>query len=201
MEKIGLHRVDNKSIENLNLRPMLNGKKVRIFYTDPPWGEGHMKYFNTINQKETGRKSKPLLFIQLLEELKHMIKTYVDGYVFVEFGVKQLEDIKSKIAPGLYNIKIFDVFYKGGGKFLPCKILVAGTKPQYKFKENLNGIKCQGYNLPQRCISEVGKKGEMVLDPLCGLGNVAKATIQEDMVFIGNEFNRKRLARTKEILQ
>lgn len=200
MIKIKNHKLCSKSVEKLNWNELLDNKKATIFYSDPPWNNGNLKYWATMNKKQTGEIFTPLSFDQLIDEIKHCIINHVEGYVFIESGKKTINSIAEKMNDVLYNLKLFDVYYKSGNKWLPNKILVAGTNPKYFFQKNLTGIHCNGFKLPDICIGAVKKKGGIVLDPFCGLGNTAKATIKHNMIFRGNEFNQMRLSKTiKEI--
>ena len=48
--KIGKHTVSNEDVQNVDFNKLLNGEKAHILYTDPPWGDGNMKYWCTLNR-------------------------------------------------------------------------------------------------------------------------------------------------------
>ena len=53
MIKIGNHLVESKDIFDLAVDAMLAGVEAKVFYCDPPWGDGSVKYWNTMNRKTT----------------------------------------------------------------------------------------------------------------------------------------------------
>ncbi len=44
---IGKHTVSNEDVQAVNFSELLGGEKAHILYTDPPWGDGNMKYWCT----------------------------------------------------------------------------------------------------------------------------------------------------------
>tara|TARA_B100001250_G_scaffold325463_1_gene289262 strand:+ start:176 stop:814 length:639 start_codon:yes stop_codon:yes gene_type:complete len=204
------HKVSNRSIEDLNIDDFLGGERIKVIYTDPPWN--NFKYWSTLALKQTGEKLKPIDNDITAKFLNTLALNYLDGFMFLEMGTKTNVE---PILQGLHNRLEFDVFYKGGGKWLPSKIYVGSTSPDYIFKKDLTGIKCSGSTLPITCLQEVQKtsfedsqrtsygvgqrtsfEGGLVFDPFCGLGNTAEGAKKTGMVFYGNEFNKKRYETT-----
>ena len=192
------YNLTNKSVEDINLDSIFKGKKINILYTDPPWN--NFKFWTTLAYKQTGHKLTPTNNEFIANFLNKVATQYLDGYFFLEIGRGMDKMTISTIFEGLYNFLEYDVLYKSGSKWLPSKIYVASSDHKYYFKDDLTNIKCNGPILPQACIGSVAKEGGIVYDPFCGLGNTTKATIKNNMIFYGNEFNKKRLLRTKEIL-
>ena len=49
--KIGKHTVSNEDVQHVDFNKLLEGSKAHILYTDPPWGDGNMKYWCTLNKR------------------------------------------------------------------------------------------------------------------------------------------------------
>lgn len=190
------------SIFEIDYAELLDNEKAYILYTDPPWNDGNIKYWYTINKKQTGINHYiPVTYIQLLNKIKEIIDKHVDGFIFIE-GSKYTKDIMENIFnTTVRNLKFHNVLYKSGSKYLNNIIMTGTTSSKYKLNIDLNNIKCDGLPLPKKCITHVAEKGKIVLDPFCGLGNTARATLINDMTFIGTEINSLRLERTWKILE
>lgn len=193
------YKLNNDSVEDLNLDNFFNGKKASILYTDPPWN--NFKFWSTLAFKQTQKKLVPTNNEYVAKFLNNVARNYLNGYFFLEIGVKCPKEIIQQIFDGLYNFVENDVYYKSGSDWLPSKLYVATTNKNIVFRKNLNGVKCNGPILPRLCIDATAKENEIVFDPFCGLGNTAKATIANNMTFYGNEFNSKRLNKTLELLR
>jgi hypothetical protein len=193
------YKLSCKSVEDLDVGKFLGGKKCNILYTDPPWN--NFSYWSTLALKQTGEKLKPTNNDYIATFLNNTAKANLDGFFFLEMGVKVKREHIQKIFNGLYNFVEFDVFYKGGGKWLPSKIYVGSTKMDYMFRQDLSGLKCDGKVLPSMCVRSVKHKDSIVFDPFCGLGNTAKVAVENKLEFYGNEFNKSRLTRTKNHLE
>lgn len=201
--KIGEHKVTNASIEDPILDRMLAGEKARVLYTDPPWGDGNMKYWTTLNKKMTGKVYAPLSYQQLLDRIMDLAKKYVEGHVFVETGRDWEGQVrKSMDDAGLRNIRVFHLQYRSGAKILPMIMLYGGTSARFsydstKFKPTTE----KGATLVKKCLGVVAEEGQIVIDPCCGMGYTAKAALHHKMRFRGNEFNTARLQDTLDFLR
>jgi len=193
-----MHRVMNKSIEELDLNYLMDGKKAHIFYSDPPWNNGNLKYWATLNKKQTGKSYKPITFEKMIFIIKHIIDNYVKGYVFLEVGKNQTDYVKSQLTDVLYNVQVQSLRYKSGNTLLENKIIIGTKNPEFYFNKDVSHYR--GIQLPMVCINRVSKEGEIVLDPFCGMGYTAQAALNSKMIFYGNEFNSLRLSKTKRRL-
>jgi hypothetical protein len=194
IKRIGNHAVSCNSVENVNFSELLNGKKARIFYSDPPWGDGNAKYWATINKRHTGQVVEPLKYKEIIEIIKKTIVENVDGYIFIETGNRWLEETLEIIKPVVHNIKIHNLVYKSGSKMLPNPLISCSTSRDLVFPACLDGM--SGLDVPKAAIQSVAKPDEIVLDPFCGMGYTAQAAIDNGMLFAGNELNAKRLQKT-----
>ena len=187
------HRLSQRSIEKVDMNYLLEGKKANVFYSDPPWSDGNLRYWNTMRNKNTGTTETNVLSLkEMTNKVRDIIRNNVDGYVILETGNKAIDFQVEILKPVVHNIQIFDVFYKSGSVWKPNKILVSVTNPKYKFNLDLTGIKCDGFVLPDLILNHVAKEGDLVIDPFMGLCNTGMASIKNGMVFAGNEFNSSR---------
>lgn len=196
---IGPHKVSHASIEDPVVDALVGDSRVRVLYVDPPWGDGNMKYWCTLNKKHTGAEYSPLTFSALLARIIELAKRYVDGYVFIENGPRwEVMIIDGLQRAGFYNVGKFDTKYAGKQK-LRCPVMYATTDSRLSLKGDFSQL--SGAALPREVLKTVGTPQGLVLDPCCGMGYTARAAIDAGMHFRGNEFNAKRLSKTIKILE
>lgn len=199
MEKIGRHTINCQTINEVNFNTLLEGRKVNILYSDPPWGDGNLKFWATMNKKQTGNEVKPIKYDELINIYCDIIKNHVNGYCFIETGLRWKDQTIEKLKPYLYNIETHELLYKSGNRYLPNIMITGTTSPELpKFSGDIKNK--SGYEILKRCIGNVAKPGQIILDPCCGKGYCAKAAMEFDLIFIGNELNSKRLEETKQKL-
>lgn len=196
MIKIGKHTVSNLDIQNVNFTQLMEGRKAHILYTDPPWGDGNMSYWCTINKRQTGKSFEPMPYKRLILIVKSIIANHVDGFVFVETGNKWLNDTLTDLKDVIYNQKVFTLTYKSGSKILTNPVIVGTTNPNLQLPDLSDLEGALDEKSLQIAIPKLAKKDAILLDPCCGMGNSARSAIKNKMVFIGNEFNKKRLDKT-----
>jgi hypothetical protein len=199
---VGTHRVTNASIEDPVIDEMLKGVKIDILYSDPPWGDGNMKYWVTLNKKMTGKSFIPLTYQSLINRIFDLATKYVSGYVCIETGLRWEQKLISEMnSRNMHHIKSFLLQYKSGSKMIDNVMVVCGTSEQYNFP--FDGYKIlypyYGKDLVNYVISQI--PGKTVLDPCCGMGYTANAAVNNCKTFFGNEFNSKRLDKTITILE
>tara|TARA_R110000744_G_scaffold300441_1_gene409572 strand:+ start:474 stop:1103 length:630 start_codon:yes stop_codon:yes gene_type:complete len=194
--KIGKHTVSNEDVQHVDFNKLLEGSKAHILYTDPPWGDGNMKYWCTLNKRHTGQEIEAMSYKTLIKIIKDMIKNHVDGYVFLETGNKWLDETLEDVKDVIYNEKVYSLRYKSGSKLLTNPVIVGTTNPNLVLP-NLDALEgaIDEHSL-KIAIPLLAKEGAILLDPTCGMGNSARSAIQNKMRFVGNEFNSKRLEKT-----
>jgi hypothetical protein len=194
--EIGKHIVSNEDVQNVDFNKLLKGSKAHILYTDPPWGDGNMKYWCTLNKRHTGQEIEAMSYKTLIKIIKDMIKNHVDGYVFLETGNKWLDETLEDVKDVIYNEKVYSLRYKSGSKLLTNPVIVGTTNPNLVLP-NLDALEgaIDEHSL-KIAIPLLAKEGAILLDPTCGMGNSARSAIQNKMRFVGNEFNSKRLEKT-----
>lgn len=200
IQEIGLHKVRHGDVMNKDFSLLLNGEKASIIYTDPPWGQGNLKYWQTINQRHTGADKKDIDYNEFISRIFQIGTDYLaeGGVFFVEYGINWREDIVNmgrKV--GLSHLSRIDLRYKSGSKLLPLDLHIFSNKTlkiPKSYVANLKGT--HGYNSLKKAIPYFAKEGKILLDPCCGMGFSAKAALENRMYFRGNELNSKRLEKT-----
>jgi len=194
--EIGKHTVSNEDVQNVDFNKLLKGSKAHILYTDPPWGDGNMKYWCTLNKRHTGQENEAMSYKSLIKIIKNMIKNHVDGYVFLETGNKWLDETLNDVKDVIYNERVYNLRYKSGSKLLTNPVIVGTTNPNLVLP-NLDALEgAIDEDSLKVAIPLLAKEGAILLDPTCGMGNSARSAIQNKMRFVGNEFNSKRLEKT-----
>ena len=196
---IGNHKITCQSIESPEVDAMLSGEKVRVLYSDPPWGDGNMKYWVTMNKKMTGKAFSPLSYDQLLTRIEQLIDRYVDGFVFIETGPRWVDQLLQRFERRYFGVQ--SVSMKYSGKHV-CWLVGASTSRAYKYPADFQALgKLTGAPVPRTAVGAVSVPNGIVLDPCCGMGYTARAAVAAGMRFRGNEFNAKRLQKTINFLQ
>lgn len=208
MIKIGKHKVYCGDIHDKNIiAELLNGVSADIFYCDPPWGEGAIKMFDTMNKKMTGAESTGNFNNDtFLGTLLQYAKKYTKGFVVIEYGKRWVDTvIKVAEASGLHFCGKVETLY--GGKPYKMDVLVFHTSKKHSLDLRLAYHSKDG-KTPLMVMKSIfgdtkrqDSSDRIVIDLCCGLGNTAKAALALDMVFFGNELNQKRLDKTVKILE
>jgi len=167
-----------------NLDDLMGCQKADILYTDPPWGEGMLKYFRTHN----GQINHADNWMEFVRRLKFIKDRHVSGSAFIEIGNRNEADIREIFGypQGRYIAK-----YKNGTSL----VLGYGEQPL----GNPNGK--TGVSLVTEIISTLPSRPKSVLDCCVGLGMTVKAAKKLGMKVYANELNLKRATATMKIMQ
>lgn len=207
IQQVNKHKVGNFDIHKVaSISKLLGNAKADIFYSDPPWGNGNIKYWDTINKKQndietsTGNfDAEKFLDIVLSYAVKH-----TNGWVIIEYG-KRWEKLVIAMAEArglkycgsvetLYGSKPFnvmDVHYFRTDKVHPIDTT--------KVHHTVNNATVQV--VFDSLFTGVDMEDKIGIDLCCGLGLTAKACISHNMKFIGNELNKHRLQSTLKRLE
>ena len=184
-----------------NINVLLQNQNVNIMYSDPPWGEGNLKYWQTINYKMTGTERNPIDLELFLDKIFTIAKENVAEYVFIEYGTRWHQKIIALSKRyGLEHKMTVPLQYKGGGKMLPLDLHVMTKKGvsskifNEEWVESVTGT--SGYASLRAVLKPFKNKGMSIIDPCCGMGYTARASIDYGMRFYGNELNLSRLEKT-----
>ncbi len=201
MTTIGQHRVTHGNVDDAQVDQMLAGERVWTLYSDPPWGDGNMEYWRTMNRKMTGEDVPQISHDRMLWRFRDLITKYVDGYAFIETGLRwQQPWVENLKASGLVNLQTVRVFYGSSSKLYE-NVLICGSRPGVPAPLLDGAEKLRGLPLPTKCLGAVARPRAIVLDPCCGMGYTARAAVANGMIFRGNELNASRLAKTVAHLQ
>ena len=82
IKTIGKHRVKHGDIMD-GIDDLMDGKQADIIYTDPPWGQGNIRYWQTLNKKMTGAERKEIKYDAFINQIFKVCKKYAKNLLFV----------------------------------------------------------------------------------------------------------------------
>jgi len=200
---IGGHKVKCGNLID-GIDDLMGNDMADILYSDPPWGEGNLKYWNTINQRDNKNEQKENVSLdKFLNILFSVAVKYCRGPIIIEYGIRWKASLIDKAKEyKLNSIIVCDAIYKTGSKFLPLNIHVFSNKdimlPE-DYKDTLKNT--SSLQTVRMAIKPFAQAGKIILDPCCGMGKTAAIAKEYDMIFRGNELNKKRLDKTIKLLK
>lgn len=200
---IGEHRVRHGDLMD-GLADLMGGKKADFIYTDPPWGQGTLKYWQTKNQKDTGAEPQEVDHEKFLDAVFSTISELAAGPVIVEYGMKWRDEVALMgNKNGLQHRGCTMIHYKSGSELRPCDLHLFSHRQEDvltpAFGNEVEGL--FDFKIVDLCFQHYAPKSGIVLDPMCGLGSTAKAAVKYGLTFYGNELNKKRLGETIKLLE
>ena len=194
---IGIHRVRCGNVME-NLDELFNGAKANLFYSDPPWGQGNLRYWQTMNTKMNGAAPLDIDLQEFLHRIFDVAVKYTtdDAVIFIEYGVQWNEHLKDIAKEhGLVHSGQVEMLYSSESR--PLILNIFGKKPVELPDGYLDSLyHTSGYKSVKTAITPFVKDGMTICDPCCGLGNTAHFAVDSGCRFIGNEINAKRLEKT-----
>lgn len=192
VQAIGRHRVACNSIEDAPHRKLLEGNKARVLYTDPPWSDRMMSFFDTLQEKQTNEGGDGNLNVErMVDELGKVIQNHVDGYVFV-YWTENNNIAQNRLDEYLaWSEEQYPLYTDGDGNERKYVLYFGATSSEYQLDINVNGM--NGLEMNRLIFDNVAVEDEFAYDPMCGQGNSAVGSIENGMRFAGNELNRKRV--------
>ena len=198
--KIKDHVVKHGDVMKLG-NELMQGEKAHIFYSDPPWGVGNLRYWQTMNNKMTGAERTDQDLDLFLNKIFTLAANYTkpNGIIFIEYGVKWESNILELAKQyGLKHLGTALPQYRSGSRLLPLHLHLFSKTAQNLPNGYLETIKdTYGYTTLRNAVAPFVKAGEIILDPCCGMGYSAQLCVDNQMRFRGNELNAKRLEKTK----
>ena len=205
IQEFGQHRVRHGDVTDAKgIVRLMGGDRATIMYSDPPWGEGNIKYWATMNKKMTGDVVEPAPLSTFLDSIFDIAEAYVDRWLVVEYGVRWRSEIQTRgVNAGFIPRDVIEIQYRSGSKMLPLDLhvfskvgleLPEGYSAGVKGTSGYSGVKAAIGPLARACGSP--ERSVTLLDPCCGMGYTAQAALDFGCRFIGNELNSKRLAKT-----
>jgi hypothetical protein len=184
---------DPKVDQNIKLN-FPNG--IDFCYTDPPWGNGNLKYWDTINKKMTGDSVSQINQDTLENRTVDLICEHVNNYAFIVYGVREANSIIAKLKqkPNVIDIQYYEKTYKSGAKDMKnCVITVTLNKApiiDFSFLEGEKGL--NGLKLICEKFKDTYKTA---LDLFVGIGYYLKMLDGYGFVVVGNELNSLRIQK------
>lgn len=200
---IGPHRLKCGSI-TLGIADLMRGEKADVVYSDPPWGQGNVTYWQTINKRHTGQEPEKLSYDAYLEALFTVIAGHAAGPVLLEYGQGWRDGFVNAFERyGFQRITTVELLYRSGRDKLPCDLHVFHRDPAWTLPTGwADAVRhTMGFTTLRRALVPLLKPGQVVLDPCCGMGFTARAALEAGAVFRGNELNRHRLQKTIDKLE
>lgn len=200
--QIGQHRVRHGDVYD-DLGELLQGHKTDLFYSDPPWGEGNLRYWQTMNHKMNGADRKEVNLVSFLHRVIDVAVTYTndDAIILFEYGCRWHDQFKAMAEEhGLHHLCSTEMVY--GSPARPVMSLLFDKDGSHKIPEGYQEsvYHTTGYKSLLAAMGPFVQGRKSVLDPCCGLGYTAKFAVDHGLTFYGNELNRKRLDKTIERL-
>lgn len=203
VRQIGPHRVHCGNIMD-GIDQLMAGDRADFVYSDPPWGQGNLKYWQTINKRHTGAEPIAIDYGEFLERYFDIVAKYAKDRVVIEYGMKWREDIvRVATSKGFVHGGTTSTWYGSAEKPLECDVLLFSKSGDLQMTDAVVDL-CRdhkGQAVSMGMFKLCAPKGGIALDPMCGMGYTASAAMAHGMVFRGNELNRKRLEKTIQRLK
>lgn len=167
---------------NFNVMQFSSFPGYDFIWTDPPWGERMVKFFNTMAFKHTGKRPETT-FLQIMTHFARLADT--DKHIVMEFDVKGWKEV----------VKIM---VDGGHRFIDAVPAVQSMGREFvllRFNRQIDlvidGFK--GFDIITESLKHYS--GRVVFDPFAGIGLTAKAVRKARCQYIGSEMNTQRYQR------
>jgi hypothetical protein len=170
---------------------------IDFCYTDPPWGNGNLKYWDTMNKKMNQVETDQIDQERLENRCVELICKNVKHYAFIVYGVREAESLmlKLKAQPNVTDIQYIEKKYRSGAKWLKnCVIAVTLNSAP---KENWTGLLTnQDGRAGLHVVAKMFKgKYQSVMDCFIGQGFYLETFNEYGFDVIGNELNQARLTK------
>ena len=206
VKQIGRHRVQCGDLMD-GIDDLMGGEKANCFYSDPPWGQGNLSYWQTMNSKMTGAQSKWIDFKGFLTQVFSLATRYTTGPIIIEYGKRWCNEVIVEGAKfGLRHLDVGEALYKSGSRLLPLDVHLFIKEGQVlplvtggRYFSDIDGT--HGIATLRAALGQFALPGLKILDPSCGVGLTAKIALETGMTFYGNEINEARLGYTIRLLE
>ena len=207
--EIGPHRVRHGDVTH-GIADLMRDDKVDLMYSDPPWGEGNIKYWSTMNKKMTGTENPPASLDALLGAIFGIAQAYVKQYLLIDYGIRWRDMIIQRAAlAGFQKRAVIQTVYNGGKTALPLDHIVFTRDSNAPLPEGYERLIAGTTGITQvqktiwafAPIVSRGLDSPIFLDPCNGLGLMIGSAKNEGFVVRGNEINGERLRRAIERLK
>ena len=119
---IGHHRVQHGNIMD-GIDDLMQGQKADFIYSDPPWGQGNLRYWQTMNKKMNDAEKRDVIYGDFIQHFFNLISTYAKDKVVIEYGCAWNDDIvRMSEAVGFRHHGSTVCYYKAGSHLRPCDL-------------------------------------------------------------------------------
>ena len=192
------HKVKNGNIMS-GIDDLMLDKQADFIYSDPPWGQGNLRYWQTMNFKMNEVPRQDVEYSNFIKYFFNLIYKYSKDKCVIEYGCQWNDDIVAMATEvGFKHNGSTVCYYNAGAMDRPCDLHFLSKTSNIvltdEFKEDCKRL--QDLKLVEYIFDYLAIKEGLVLDPMCGMGFTAQATVNRNMTFYGNELNKKRLQKT-----
>ena len=185
------HNLDLMGDEYKSLLSRVSESRPDFGYSDPPWGEGNLKFWRTYNHNGV-----PATYADFVGRFIGLMK-FVQRDIFLEMGLRwedQWVEAFKQTGASIYDK--WTLVYGSGKR--PNVLLRFGYSELPKWSgPDLNGL--TGWNASYQALKAVYSPSDvqLVLEPCVGKGLVAKSCKKLGLSLLANEINPDRLAIAK----
>ncbi len=167
---------------------LLAVEKFDFLYTDPPWGQGMIKWFNRLT--EPGKKNKELNFDSFLIHFLTNISSFIKGELVIEMGNNWTPQVINALRLCDYTVHevITQKYNKGTSKAVYAN---RQSLPSFNFSDAY----MKGGQKAVLAILEIVKPRNIV-DPFMGVGRNYKACKKLNVDYYGVELSKERFKKS-----
>ena len=201
--EIGRHKVRHGDVME-GLDSLMGDAKADILYSDPPWGEGNLKYWQTMNVKQNpGAERTEVNLLAFLNNIFDIASKYCKEICLIEYGVRWDDLVKEYGEKhGFIHNGFATSRYKTGNGPLPLHLHVFSRVPLNLPESYFKSIEwTYDMNTLRAAITPFIKPNYTILDPCCGMGFTAQFAIDNGLTFYGNELSNHRIQKTLKRLR
>jgi DNA modification methylase len=199
--QIGKHRVKHGNIMD-GIDDLMQGEVADFVFSDPPWGQGNLRYWQTMNKKMTGAERIEIDYSQFMERYFQIVAKHVKDVIVIAYGQRWHQDVIDYAAKAgfkwggsaksFYSAELLPLdvhlFSKSGTQHVNQAFIDACALKEAVVVRELFKVCCP-------------KDAKIILDPMCGLGITSRSAVAIGAAFRGNELNAARLAKTINFLE
>lgn len=172
------------SCKNIDVMKIAEFPPYDLLYIDPPWEQGLVKMFETMQFKQTGIERPNNNIDDILDKVSKLASNKKP--IVVEYSVKGTE-------------RVINAFVKNGHRFNEVSTQTQGTKKPFNIISFNTELKLPkglvGFKVVSKTVEIL--KPKVVFDCFAGIGLTAKTVINSGANYIGYELNPARFKRLK----
>lgn len=167
--------------KNIDIMDVLHAPTHTMIWTDPPWENRMVKWFETKMAKDTGAEKPQNTIEQLLERLAYLASPAQP--CFIEYGIKG-------------HRKVIEAMHNKGHTFRECVVRKQNCNDPFvvlSFNTDVRIPQGKGSEIVTAVIKQFNNP--IVWDPFAGIGVTRKAVEKGGGTYIGYEINKARFDR------